>query len=221
MNEREADLLLLVSQYHDKYIEGEKKFKDEHIQADPELIDLALEYLTVYTGTFEFITDIRERSRGSLSVSQARGVLNTMLAEHRRKEHPLESISFSGIVGNGYYLLPGEAELEVKSWRDDGTRLLRILEQGRWTAFASINPDYSYRIWGKENTDARRAIAQTFFGADVLLRQKWAEGWSDLTGKCYIDGNNPSSANGLCEVCASGQWATQVIHQEEQQSTST
>jgi hypothetical protein len=217
---REEDLLALVGDYRNQYL-PDRKFTDADIIEEPELTDTALEYLSVYSGSFDFIRDIREKSGGKLSTGQVRGILNTMLAEHQRKEHPLETIPYAGIIASGFYLLPGEAELEVKAWREDGTRLLRMLKSGTWEAFASINPDYTYRIWGKANTEEHRTIAQSFFEADVLLRLKWAEGWAYLTGKCYSCGNNPEVAQGLCENCSTGVWATTVIAEEEQSSTPT
>jgi hypothetical protein len=212
---REDEILQLVYDYHVQYVGEERKFNDADIATEPELIDLALEYLTVYSGNFEYILDIKEKSGGRLSTGQARGVLNTALSEHNRNNNPISTIPYEGIVATGYYLLPGEAELEVRAWREDGTRLLRVLKQGRWDAFASIDdPPYSYRIWGKTNTPENRSLAQSFFNADSVLRLKWAEGWSEFTGLCYVDGHNKAIEGGMCENCATGKWATDTIREE-------
>lgn len=211
--ERCETLVNSVYEYHSQNIHTEK-FTDQDISAEPNLIDAAVEYLSIYEGNFQFLLDIKNKSRGNLSVSQARGVLNTMLAEKRRKQHPLGDKPITGIVSNGFYKPHSLPTIEVKHWREDGTRLIRYFNTvtKQWDAFASINPDHTYRIWGKFNTDFVNSVAERFFQANTKERTGWQEEWSLHEGLCYLCGiRERTEPTGMCEECATGAWARGVV----------
>lgn len=58
----------------------ERKYTDSDVRADPELTELAYDYLDVYTGDFEPLVQAQDRvaSRQFLTTSQVRVVLNCM-----------------------------------------------------------------------------------------------------------------------------------------------
>ncbi len=213
MNERYDELVDTVALYHEKFVRTDK-FTDEDVVNEPELVDYALEYLALYEGDFAYILDLKSRSRGSLSTGQARGVLNTMLAEKKRADHPIVRLPIMGLLSNGFYLMPGHPELEVRPWRETGERMLRVhnTAENRWDAFLTIFPDQTYQIWGRTNTEYLRELAGRFFAATNKDRTLWQEEWSLMSGKCYLDGTNPrTEPTGLCEKCATGQWAQGVV----------
>ena len=67
---RRNQIVQSVVEFHTEYGSG-PKFTDTDVQSEPDLIDAALEYLSLYTGTFAFLTDLKQKSRGNLSISQA------------------------------------------------------------------------------------------------------------------------------------------------------
>lgn len=62
----------------------------------------ATAYALSYTGTFEFMTDMKRKAqRGVLSANQAKGVMNCMMAEVRRQRAasvPLETVDMSALM---------------------------------------------------------------------------------------------------------------------------
>ncbi len=213
MTPRTDTLADVVTQYHAKYLKT-PKFTDDDLRAEPELMDMALEYLAAYEGDFQFLTDLRAKSRGNLSNPQARGVLNTMLADKRRRDNPLEDLPTTGIVLNGYYLPPGHPELQVLPWRTGGERMLRIYnsEAGEWEGFATISTTNTYKLWGKMNSPYLRDLAQVFFTIDDTTRQLWGKAWSDLHNSCQLCARQPpTDPLGLCDSCGTGKWATDII----------
>lgn len=59
------------------------RYTDKHVINNPELIEVAKNYVTYYDGSFPFIDECRERLAigHSLNTAQVRAVLNTMLAD--------------------------------------------------------------------------------------------------------------------------------------------
>ena len=110
--------------------------------------------------------------------------------------------------------------LDVRPWRDDGTRMIRMFNpsSNHWDAFASINPTSTYRIWGRTNSEHIRSTATAFFGASTDTRTAWSLAWAARTGKCYSCGNLPALDNGMCENCGTGAWATTVIRESQPQA---
>lgn len=66
------------------------------------LVKGATVYATQYTGTFDFMVDMRRQAfRGTLSANQAKGVLNCMMAEVRRERQaaaPRETVDMSALM---------------------------------------------------------------------------------------------------------------------------
>jgi hypothetical protein len=210
------ELVTLVRDYHLKYIQT-PKFTDGDLTAEPLLMDAAIDYLKQYEGRFEFLRDMKSKFRGTLSIPQARGVLNTMLAEARRQDNPLEDTPYQGLLLNGFFANEHFPTIRIAPWEGRETEQVRMVQvlnplNGKWEGVATVNPNFTYRIWGRHNNDEVKAYLNNFFTGTLRDRGAWNQTYAELTGNCYICGNNPAETKegtvelSMCQPCEQSMW---------------
>lgn len=93
------------------------KFEDSDV--NPQCIELANKYVMEYTGTFSYLTGMKETflQRGYLSGPQVRGVLNCILREYRR---PAPSNTGEIVTQDGMYRTPDGEIFKVQFNRGEG-----------------------------------------------------------------------------------------------------
>ena len=182
-------------------IEG--KFTNDDVLKEEMLGEIALEYLGLYKGNFDYLKDLKRNSRGNLTVSQVRGVINTMVAEANRRLHPLGE-PITGLVFNGFYAGEGIPILSVGEMQD-GNKVLSYLdsESDEWVGFATATKHHTWFVWNRHKENPELVAAATaFFQADLKQRNDWSEFYTFLTGLCCICGiNKPYTDHSACPSC--------------------
>lgn len=201
---------LQISQGLKEYIEGRgaDRFADSHISAEPDLRDVALEYLSLWEGNLEFMNDLKKKG-DNLSIGQIRGILNVALAQVRERPPRIPSSPVNGIALRGYYLMPNNGPtIVIRRWQEDGTSIIGYEDpiSKRVEAFGSIAPGGAeYMIWGRYRSNEQiKLIADDFLTiASGKERGEMAQAYRDLTGKCANCGEQEAATDGrLCNACA-------------------
>lgn len=207
-----------------KYAQEHRIEKFEAGDVDDVLLEWATEYARAYQGTFSFMVDMRIQVSRGLSKGQAKGVLNSALAEARfnRPKQRQESIqvvtkeqtAIKQVVPNGTYTVV---------WPDQTYRTLRVSDDFRpdqsegsqmvsylsgsdnerdFTGFAFISGD-RVGIWGKYRDDSVLANSLRMLFEDPA---EAGYAYAVASGRCYRCGRTltvPASlTRGLGPVCA-------------------
>lgn len=148
------------------------KFAPEDV--DEELLSIARMWLTEYTGDFEFLVSVKmgiEQENKQFTAGAAKGVLNCMVAEAKRKRgisgggggkkiNHLPGIGLYAVELNDYIDL-----YQVKAWTPKGTDKKLLMVQGRnipdaqheWEMVAVIDPEQmTYNILRKITDEVMR-----------------------------------------------------------------
>lgn len=185
----------------------------------------ATTYSLAYSGTFSFMVDMkRQAARGILSVNQAKGVLNCMLAEVRREarnaeqaNQPTETIDMQGLRD---LFARGAAALRrprITLWtQETGAVVFRFMSVGQNPGSLNITSDGEYfsRRWygrvardgtftrGRHLTDAVMALVRELGDNPVAAAQRYA----GLTGNCCFCNlrltDERSTETGYGPICA-------------------
>ncbi len=208
--------LLEISRGLAEYIApmGRPKFIDQDLKDEPDLRDVALEYLAGYSGTLDFMNDLKIKDVNFLSTGQLRGILNVALAQTRERGGRVPPEQVNGLALRGYYKMPNNGPtIVIRKWQDDGTSVVGYEDPitQRVEAFGSVHPGGAeFLIWGKyRSNEAIKLIADDFFTqADTLTREGWGKEYAKLTGKCWICGTETHVEGGsMCERCAEARYA--------------
>jgi hypothetical protein len=116
-----------------------RKFEETDLVQHPEadvLYDAALAYAIYYDGDFEYMRDMHYEAarKRKLSTGRAKGVLNCLAAEYRKREQRQAEAAGTGparisIENAGVYVLPDGAIAKVQARRDkQGTYAKRWIE---------------------------------------------------------------------------------------------
>lgn len=187
---------------------ADRKFVPEEVT--PELAALADRYARAYEGTFQFMFDMREAAvvRG-LTVGQAKGVLNCLLAELRRNAAaapaaPAEggSLDLSGLPAGMYAVPGGDTRLKV--------RVSVPGERSKWNGWIFVNDGAEYGAGTKYGSqrpgELYRGQIVEQLRAIVADPRAAAAAYGQLTGKCGLCGrqleDEESVARGIGPICA-------------------
>lgn len=149
------------------------KFTDDVVLRIPRLLGVAVAYLDQYRGTFDFLCDVQMSymTTGRITVSQARGVLNCMLAEYRRSDKSPRQLALeeapqgpvAAAVENGTYtiVLPDDDYFTLRvadaNWGDfpAGTQSIAFLSgpenETDFTGCAFRYANGTVRMWKRFN----------------------------------------------------------------------
>lgn len=146
-----------IWQYWQAFARGDMRWKFEVMDVDEELHQLAAAYLKDYEGDFEYLVDLKAKTgMNHMSLSQAKGVLNTAVAGVKRekgligKRRTVKAMPDDGFFGT----LQDEMYFRIAGWAkaEAGTKVLSILTEVKpkmkWQGVAAVRPDLSYSVWG-------------------------------------------------------------------------
>lgn len=181
-----------------------RKFDVSDLELSPDLCEFAEDFAAYYTGTFQFMLDMRSvvKREGILTVTQAKGVLNCMAAEGRRHAQPTEAkpeqdaaLRFRSTPVAGTFLLNTRlyGKLAVRlseptfGSHPEGTLVLSVYSSkaGKtWKGVAFVNPDGTFRIWSSQKSWEKGCAAVAII-SDATDLQALGFDYAHLTGKCW------------------------------------
>lgn len=189
---------------------GGRKFTPDDVAGNDELYRAACKYARDYDDDFDFMLDMRDALAewGKLTPGQAKGVLNCMLAELRRRarqediaakveQHKAKGEPVERVVPNGTYTvdgLPDGARVTLRLFDDfrkdvpEGTQAAAFLfgadNESDYLPFAFVQSK-EISVWkrykdGYQNQQA--ALAVLLGSADPL---KYGEAYALASGRCF------------------------------------
>jgi hypothetical protein len=199
---------------------GTEKFSDFHVSEEPELKDIALEYLGNYSGTLDFMNDLKGRAP-NLSLAQIRGVLNVAISAVRERGGRVPPQPINGLALRGYYIMPNNGPtIVIRKWRDDGTSVIGYEDpiSKKVEAFGSISPGGAeFSLWGRySRNEAIKIIADDFLiQADSGERTNMQATYAAVTNKCAHCGENPNVAGAkYCNQCVEKMYGEPIPEEE-------
>lgn len=165
----------------------DRKFEAGDLVAKPWLGLVAQHYAETFSGSFEFMVSMREQANQySLTPNQAKGVLNSLVAElqrNRPSQAPGDAFPNVAEVKDSRYRVvqPDGKSLSVRigpaTWAQDkpkGTRGISYLGQGaEWQFAGFVDLDGNFRIIGRE----RRMLASLRQAFEVLVKSVREGNW--------------------------------------------
>jgi len=202
------------------------KFDNSHVTDIPGFAELADRWLQTTKSTFAFVIDVQRAVAryGSMTDSQARGILNVMLAEARRAtERPYEPIDLSAINAFFYRVNPKLKWPKVSLALPDGTPVtIRPKTSGMHAGAVEITgaEEWNERFgrfaphwYGRIETDGTVTYGKGWNTIEALAKAfaedpaKTASEYGRLTGNCCfcrLPLSDPrSTEQGYGEICAS------------------
>lgn len=174
------------------------------------LYDAAVSYLKAYSGDFEFLLKLQRamRHHGAPTDAQAKGVLNCIAAEVRRRGPKPEDTpsavneiigDFSKVPSGTYTIVNPEdgsyATVRIKEWKSkgDGTRVAAFMSgpdnESSFTAFATITPDGSAKVWHRFSNEWKHmGTLEQLAAATPDDHGGFREAWAMRSGKCAMCG---------------------------------
>lgn len=173
------------------------------------LYDAAVSFLKSYTGTFDYLLKMQRtlRHHGGPTDAQAKGVLNCIAAEVRRRaaaanpveDDNTESINLSTVHNGTYTILMGSDDnwrtLRIKPWatRGNGVRIVQWMSgtdnESSFEGFATIFADGTVQIWHRMADRWDLATALEMLAAATPDEQGgFREGYAMRSGRCAMCG---------------------------------
>lgn len=148
----------------------QRKFEDQDLKADAQLITAVEDYLREYTGKFDFVLDVAYKNDmyGRLSIGQLRGVLNCLRAEVLADSKP-KPVSFMMPAMLRYTIThPDGTWTTIRlaaSKKHAGTAIASFLygpdNETDYRAFAFLKPDGNMFLFAEEFRNNPEIIATT------------------------------------------------------------
>lgn len=203
----------------------------------PDLFDTAHEYALAYEGDFAYMVDMKAKAtNGGLSFSQARGVLNCMLAEARRgaQTDTTATVSVEGIVAMFAAARQHLQYPKIRLLTSTGEHIVTSIAGDRARFPGSVNilsdkdPYTGERsFYGRIHLDGRldlrtggtavRDVIERFAGDPETVAKEYGK----LTGNCCFCGRSledeRSTSVGYGPICAGRyglEWGTKSSRKE-------
>lgn len=180
------------------------------------LEEVAETYVKTYKGTFEYVQDValQYKQRGYLTAGQAKGILNCVVAEWRRRPKDAEIVqTVDAVVPDGFLIPEGKytivrsdakyghtlkirnlsQEQTQKYGLPEGSRIISYLSGSDnlrdYTAFAFVLPNRSLRLYERFKQDTllqQNAINLLTMNREGVLQT--TEAFALKSGRCSICG---------------------------------